>query len=137
MIILKDSNIQVCSPESIASVLQKWLVEQDEIEQNKEHGIVIVLNTRKRVILVDVVSVGFLDIAPFNPREVFRRAIGQGGATIILAHNHPSCDCSPSDDDIACTKRMSEAGRVIGIHVVDHIIFSQDEYYSFCEKGLL
>lgn len=137
MIILQDGTVEVCDPKNAVRVLQSWLKDQDEIDRDKEHGIVLVLNVRRRLMVMDVVCIGILNAALFHPREVFRRAIAHGGASIILSHNHPSSNCEPSDEDIDCTKRLYEAGKIIGIEVVDHIIFSQSGYYSFCEGGLL
>lgn len=137
MIILKDSNITVCDAPSVVSILQSWLNEQDEVERDKEHGIILVFNVRQRLLLVELVSVGSLEATILHPREVFRRAIACGGASIILSHNHPTGECSPSHEDDTVTQRIREAGRIIGIDLIDHIIFSPTGFYSFVEQGRL
>jgi DNA repair protein RadC len=137
MQILHDKAINLYGPKQVATVLQGWLASLDQIDQEKEHGVIVVLNVRQRVMLYDWVCTGILNTAVFHPREVFRRAIAHGGAAVILAHNHPSGDCSPSDEDCTFTERAHKAGKVIGIEVVDHIIFSPSEYYSFVENGQL
>jgi DNA repair protein RadC len=137
MIILHDKKFKPEGPRKLARVLQGWLTTFDEIDRDKEHGVIVALNVRGQVIVYDWVCSGILNSAVFHPREVFRRAIAHGAASIILSHTHPSGDCSPSDEDCAFTKRAQEAGTVIGIEVVDHIIFSTREYYSFVESGQL
>jgi DNA repair protein RadC len=137
MIILKDCKLKVCDAPSVASLLQGWLNAQDEIERDKEHGIVIVLSVRQRLLLVEVVGVGILDALLLHPREVFRRAITVGGASVIVAHNHPGLECEPSGEDITCTERLRAAGTLIGIAVIDHIIFTPSEFYSFREHDLI
>jgi len=89
------------------------------------------LDTRSRVKLVEVVSVGTLTSSIVHPRETFRRAIIEGAASIIIAHNHPSGEVDPSDDDTRVTKRMFEAGELLGITLLDHIVFSSEGYFSF------
>jgi DNA repair protein RadC len=137
MIVLLDGSLTATTPKNVVRVLQKWLSEQDEIDRDKEHGIVLSLNVRNKVMVMDITCIGILNASLFHPREVFRRAIAHGAARIILAHNHPSNDCSPSSEDEECTKRMAEAGTILGIEVIDHIIFSQHTYSSLSEMGLL
>jgi DNA repair protein RadC len=72
-----------------------------------------------------------------HPREVFKQAIRQSASGVILAHNHPSGDSVPSDEDLYLTERLVEAGQIIGIHVIDHIIVGEDSYYSFRDNELL
>lgn len=105
--------------------------------KKKENFVVFYLNGRNQVILKDTISVGTLNASLVHPREVFEPAIRNIAAGIILIHNHPSGDCSPSEDDIEITKRLEEAGKIIGIEVLDHIIVGGEGYLSFKEKGLL
>lgn len=101
----------------------------------QEHFVVITLTTRSRVIRRHVISKGTLDGALVHPREAFYPAIGDNAAKIILAHNHPSGDCNPSDDDIAVTKRLVTAGKILGIAVVDHMIIARGGHYSLQAHG--
>ena len=84
-----------------------------------------------------LISTGTLDASLAQPREVFRAATMHRAAAIVLFHNHPSGDPSPSNDDIALTARLQEAGLIFGIEVVDHLILADTRYYSFKEAGRL
>jgi DNA repair protein RadC len=102
-----------------------------------EHYVVVTLNSRGRILRRHVISTGTLDSALVHPRESFLPALRDSAARIILAHNHPSGDCEPSDDDITVTKRMVTAGKILGIPVVDHLIIASGGYYSMQEHGLI
>lgn len=104
---------------------------------DKEHFMIIMLNTKNRVIAKKVVSIGHLQAALVHPREMFKEAIKRSSAALILVHNHPSGDVTPSKEDIATTKRLREAGDVLGIEVLDHIIVGDNRFFSFREHGLL
>jgi DNA repair protein RadC len=106
-------------------------------DKAKEHFKLLVLNTRNEVIIIAPVSVGTANASLVHPREVFRTAISHGASSVVLAHNHPSGNPEPSDDDIVLTRRLVEAGRLLGIEVLDHIIVVQRGFVSFKEKGLL
>ena len=95
------------------------------------------LDSRNRLLDVVTISVGTLDSSIVHPREVFRAAIRAGSASLIVAHNHPSGDPTPSPEDLAITRRLCTAGALIGIDVVDHIIIGDNVYVSLKEKGLL
>jgi DNA repair protein RadC len=84
-----------------------------------------------------VVSVGTLTASLVHPREVFRFAVREGAAAILLAHNHPSGDPTPSAEDAAVTDRLAATGRLVGIRVIDHVIVAAEGYYSFREAGRL
>ncbi len=101
---------------------------------DREHFIVLLLNTRHGVIGVNTVSVGGLASAPVHPREVFKPAIVAGAAAVILAHNHPSGDPEPSRDDLAVTVQIRAAGALLGIEVLDHIIVGEHGYVSLRES---
>lgn len=103
----------------------------------KENFIVLYLNARNQVISKETISVGTLNASVVHPREVFQPAVSKSAASIILAHNHPSGDTDPSEDDIELTKRMIKAGEIMGIEVLDHIIVSKKGYLSMKGKGLI
>ncbi|MDE3012864.1 MAG: DNA repair protein RadC [Gemmatimonadota bacterium] len=90
----------------------------------------LLLNTRHRVLRAVLVTRGILDAALIHPREVFRLAVGEGAAGVILVHNHPSGDPAPSAEDRAVTRQLGEAGRTLGIPVLDHVIVAQGGYTS-------
>ena len=96
---------------------------------------VVLLDTRHRVVRTAVVSVGTLDASVVHPREVFRLATAGGAAAIVLFHNHPSGDPSPSGDDVSLTARLVDAGVIMGIEVLDHLILADARYFSFKEAG--
>ncbi len=100
----------------------------------EQFGIVL-LDTKHRVIRTTVLSVGTLDASLVHPREVFRTAAEHGAAALVLFHNHPSGDPTPSGDDIALTKRLAEAGVLMGIEVLDHLVLADSTYFSFKEAG--
>jgi DNA repair protein RadC len=104
------------------------------IDHTKEHLLVLSLNTKNQVINVSIVSMGILDASLVHPREVFRQAILDGAKSIILAHNHPSGHLEPSLDDHVITRRLREAGNIIDIPVLDHIIFNKTEYHRIGEN---
>ena len=111
------------------------LVMEEMCYLDREHFRVILLNTKNRVIGIDQVSVGTLNASLVHPREVFKRAVQKSAAAIILVHNHPSGDPSPSPEDMQITQRLCEAGRIIGIEVLDHVIIGDHVFTSFKEKG--
>jgi DNA repair protein RadC len=100
-----------------------------------EHFGLLLLDTKHRVTRTTLLSVGTLDASIVHPREVFRAAASAGAAAIVLFHNHPSGDPSPSADDVALTKRMIRAGDLMGITVLDHIIVAESRYASLRERG--
>ena len=98
---------------------------------------VVQLDARHRVLLTALLSVGTLDETLAHPREVFRMAAAGGAAAIVVFHNHPSGDPTPSEDDVALTARLVEAGAIMGIDVLDHMVLADACYYSFKEHGRL
>ncbi|MCS7460831.1 DNA repair protein RadC [Paenibacillus doosanensis] len=101
----------------------------------KEHFVCLFLNTKNHLIFKEVISIGSLNAAIVHPREVFRSAIKRCSASIICAHPHPSGDPTPSQEDIQLTKRLVEAGSIIGIEVIDHVIIGGHQFYSLKEHG--
>jgi len=105
--------------------------------KKKEHFLVLCLDTRNHLIKTSTVSIGSLDCSIVHPREVFKEAISSCAASVIFIHNHPSGDPTPSEDDIKMTKRLIEAGEIIGIEVLDHIIICDSEHLSMKAKNLV
>lgn len=104
--------------------------------KKKEHFLAILLDTRGQLIKISEISVGSLEASIVHPREVFKEAISASAASIIFVHNHPSGDPTASEDDISLTKRLAEAGEIVGIEVLDHIILGDKKYLSLKSKGL-
>jgi DNA repair protein RadC len=105
-------------------------------QETKEHFVVLHLDGKNRIACFDRVSVGSLNQAIVHPREVFKTALLSNAAAILLLHNHPSGDPTPSPEDLSITRRLQESGEILGIKVLDHIVIG-DTYLSFVEKGLL
>ncbi len=103
----------------------------------KEHFRIMLLNVKNHLMSVEDISVGSLSASIVHPREIFRIPIKKSAAAIILVHNHPSGDPSPSQEDINITHRISEAGKIIGIEVLDHIIIGNGKFASLKEKGII
>jgi DNA repair protein RadC len=125
-----DSYI-VRSPQDGANVASKFIGDED-----REVFFVMCMNTKNRVIAVHRCHVGGLNASLVVPREVFKSAILNNSASIIVSHQHPSQDIMPSREDIEVTKRLVECGKILGIEVLDHIIVNaSSNYYSMKEKG--
>jgi DNA repair protein RadC len=105
--------------------------------ETREHFLAVLLSTKNHVLKTAVISVGSLNASIVHPRELFREAINARAAAVILVHNHPSGDPAPSPEDIALTRKLVEAGKLIDIPVLDHLILGDGKYISLKEKGIL
>lgn len=105
--------------------------------QSEEHIYMITLNTKSDITGVFEVSHGTVDSSITSPREIFMKALLVGASAVILAHNHPSGYVEPSTQDIALTRRIKEAGKLLNVELLDHIIIGNSTYYSFCENDVL
>jgi len=128
----KDQKTTVKSPEDAIKSVKNQLK-----GKKKEHFLVLSLDTRNHLINTQTISIGSLDSSIVHPREVFKEAISSTAASVIFAHNHPSGDPTPSEDDIKLTKRLVEAGEILGIEVLDHIIICDKDYISMKSRNLL
>ena len=106
-------------------------------DSRKEYFLALLLDGKNRIIRRVQISEGSLNQSIVHPREVFSPAVKESAAAVILVHNHPTGDPAPSSEDIAITRRLKEAGEIMGIKVLDHIIIGDGEYLSFVERGLL
>mgnify|MGYP000854761799 CR=1 FL=1 len=135
--VVKDSNFhsktkKINTPIDAAKVAQDYLRGAD-----REHFIALILDTKNRIMNIHIISIGTLDSALVHPREVFKSAIITNAASIIIAHNHPSGECYPSTEDLAITRRLIDAGRLLGIPVLDSIVVSDYSYLSIREENLV
>lgn len=119
------------SPKVVADFLRRYVGREE-----KEHFIILYLDTRNKLI-IDKVSVGTLNASLVHPREIFKNAIKANAAQIIIAHNHPSGNPEPSPEDIALTRRLDEAARIIGIELLDHVIVTSSGFTSLKERELI
>ncbi|MED5052580.1 JAB domain-containing protein [Anoxybacillus rupiensis] len=120
----------ITSPEIAAAVARKEIGNED-----REVFLVIVLNTKNEIAAIHRCHVGSLNASVVHPREVFKAAILNNGSSIIVAHNHPSQNTTPSREDLEVTKRLVTVGQMIGIEVLDHLVVSENSYFSFKENG--
>jgi DNA repair protein RadC len=104
-------------------------------KSDREHMVVFDLDTRHRVIERRIVAIGTMTSVEVHPREVFKPAIMNGAAAMVLSHNHPSGDPTPSREDIALTTRLREVGDLVGITVLDHVVVGAEGYVSLADRG--
>jgi DNA repair protein RadC len=134
---ISDSRRAVANPLQIRDILADYFKAIDIVDRDKEHFFCFQLSCRNRILIAEVVSVGILDASLVHAREVYTRAIKNRCSQILVAHNHPSGDPDPSYEDIAVTKKLVEAGHIIGIKLIDHIIYTPNKLYSFQSHGLI
>ena len=127
-----DDKLKVDSPLVIAELLM-----EEMRYLTKEHFKIAILDTKNQIISIENISIGNLNASIVHPREVFNIAIKRSANSIILVHNHPSGDPTPSTEDINITHRLIDAGNIIGIKVLDHIIIGDNKYISFKQKNII
>ncbi|MGN7453207.1 RadC family protein [Paenibacillus pasadenensis] len=128
----REETVAVRRPEDAADYLM-----EDLRYLQVEHFVCLFLNTKNHIVARETLSVGTLNASLVHPREVFRAAIRHGSASLICAHNHPSGDPTPSAEDRALTARLQEAGQLVGIEVLDHIVIGDGRFISLKERGLM
>lgn len=130
--LIPEERLTVRSPQDAAEFMM------DELQHlTQEHFVCLFLNTKNEVIGKETIFVGSLNASIVHPREIFRKAIQRASAAIICFHNHPSGDPTPSAEDRHVTRRLKEAGKIVGIDVLDHIIVGEQRFYSMKEHGQL
>lgn len=133
--VVRESEFEITkikSPEDAAAAIMKEIGDED-----REIFFVVCLNTKNDVVAIHRASVGNLNSAIIHPREVFKAAILNNAASIIVSHQHPSFDPTPSREDVEVTKRLVEAGKILGIEVLDHLVIGGTKYVSLKEKGYM
>ena len=128
----EDARPSIGGPRDVANLLMP-----DLRYQKKEHLKSLLLDTKNKVLAIKTVSVGDLSSSIVHPREVFKDAVVASAASVIVAHNHPSGDPTPSAEDVAVTKRLMGAGEILGIDLLDHIVVGDGAFVSLKEKGLI
>lgn len=127
-----EAPFPIRKPEDAAQFVRKIL-----LDNSREQFIALYLDGAHRVASFSIVSIGTANQATVHPREVFQRAIGAGAIALVIAHNHPSGQTQPSDEDQNVTRQLKAAGELLGIRLLDHVIVSEGGYYSFLEAGNL
>jgi len=120
------------SPQDVAHLVMEEMRYLD-----REHFRVVCLSTKNHVLGISAISIGSLNSSMVHPRECFKEAIRRNSNAIILLHNHPSGDPTPSREDIEVTRRLAEGGQILGIEVLDHVIIGDNRYISLKERGIL
>lgn len=128
---IKPEGTKIETPADVLPLIRQYA------DRKQEHFLAITINGANEVQNVRVISIGLIDRSPVHPREVFAEAVAERASGIIVAHNHPAGGVEPSEADKNITKQLREAGRIVGIELVDHIIFDKGSYFSFLEAGKL
>jgi DNA repair protein RadC len=127
-----DTRFTIRSPQDAATFL---MPEMSSLQQ--EHFVVLFLNVKNQILHRQTIFIGSLNSSIVHPREIFREAVKRSAASIICSHNHPSGNPTPSPEDIEVTSRLQEAGYIIGIELIDHVIIGDHQYISLKEKGYM
>lgn len=127
-----DHKLKINKPQDAVEIIM-----EDMRYLKKEHLKVIFLNTKNIIIDVSDLSIGSLNSSVVHPREIYSEAIRKSSSSIIVCHNHPSGDPTPSNEDISITKRLQEVGKLVGIDLLDHLIIGDGNYISLKEKGII
>lgn len=131
----KENNYEsydIRDPQGVVRAVRKTIK-----DKAKEHFKLILLNTRNKIIGLSTVSIGTLNASLVHPREVFKDAIRHSASSVVVAHNHPSGNPEPSEEDLKITRRLVDSGKILGIEVLDHIIIGKNAFISLKTKGLL
>jgi len=128
---IKPEGMKIETPTDVLPLIRHFA------DRKQEHVLAITINGANEVQNVRVISIGLIDRSPVHPREVFAEAVAERASGIIVAHNHPAGGVEPSAADESITKQLREAGSIVGIELLDHIIFNRSDYFSFLEAGKL
>lgn len=129
---VEEPKRKICSPKDVYTLMYPKMR-----EQKKEKFITLCLDTKNQILKEEVISIGSLNASIVHPREVFKSALMESSASVIMVHNHPSGDPSPSREDIMVTEKMVEGGKLLGIDVLDHIIIGDGRYVSLKDEGFV
>jgi len=131
-IFVEEPKRKICSPKDVYTLMYPKMR-----EQKKEKFITLYLDTKNQILKEEVISIGSLNASIVHPREVFKSALMESSASVIMIHNHPSGDPSPSREDIMVTEKLVEGGKLLGIDVLDHIIIGDGRYVSLKDEGFV
>ncbi|MCK5679507.1 DNA repair protein RadC [bacterium] len=128
---IKPEGLEIKFPVDVLPLIQHYG------DRKQEHFICVSINGANEVMNVRVVTIGLVNKSQVHPREVFADVISERASAVIIAHNHPHGELKPSEEDIKITRRIKESSKILGINLLDHIIFNAKGYYSFVENGEL
>ena len=133
----KDQKIKLSKSNDVYNIMQQVLLRENKIGRNKEHFWIICLASNNQILMIELISLGTVSSTLVDPTEVFSFALQKRAVKIMLIHNHPSGDLEPSAADKEITERMMAVGKFIQVPIIDHLIISETEYYSFADEGVL
>ena len=133
----KEQKIKVGSPQDLYDIMQKVLLRESRTGREKEHFWVIGLAASNKISYIELVSLGSISAAIVTPLEVFNLAVLKKSPRIVLVHNHPSGTLKPSRADLDITKKIVEGGKILAVEILDHLIISENSYYSYKENNKL
>jgi len=133
----KEQRIKVLNAEDVFKIMLQVLTREKKIDRNKEHCWVVCLDTKNKILLIELISFGSVNRLVIEPMDVFSFALQKRAVKIILVHNHPSGESEPSARDIEITDKLQAIGEFIQVPLIDHIIISEENYFSFEDAGLL
>lgn len=133
----QDQKVKVLNSEDIYPIMQQVLLREDKIRRSQEHFWAVGLDANNKILFIELVSLGASNFAQVKPREVFRVAIYKSAVQMILVHNHPSGELTPSAEDKDLTDRLLKSGDLLGIDVIEHLIISDSHYLSFVDEGIM
>ncbi|WP_417786476.1 JAB domain-containing protein [Tenacibaculum sp.] len=133
----EQEKIKILNSDDIYGIMQKILLRESKIDQNREHFWVIGLENNNRILFIELISLGTINATLVEPMEVFSLALQKRAVKIMLCHNHPSGELTPSDNDKNLTDRLIQVGIIVNTQVIDHLIISDKSYLSFANTGLL
>ena len=133
----QEQKIRILNSGDVYNVMQQVLLRENKIRRNQEHFWVVGLNNKNKILFIELISLGAVNSVQVNPPEVFRMAIYKMAVKMILVHNHPSGDTTPSPADKDLTDRMMKTGSLIKIDVIEHLIISETDYLSFVDNGIM
>ncbi len=127
--------IKIANSDDVFGIMQRVLLRENKLDREKEHFWLVGLNTTNKMLFVELVSIGGVKSTTVEPMNVFRMSILKGAVKVILVHNHPSGEVIPSDADLDLTDRLIQAGKIIDVEVIDHLVISENTYMSFGKTG--
>jgi len=133
----KEQKIRELNSDDLFKVMQQILLRENKIRRNQEHFWTIGLNKNNKILFIELIGLGANNRVAADPPDVFRMAIYKLASKVILAHNHPSGNLSPSKTDLNFTDKMLKSGRILNIEVIDHIIITESGYMSFEKEGMI